>query len=75
MANLKAETEKMKSLFVEEVEALLKRSFWSSGLPLICIHNTSSRRRRQTVICGDEEENVMKRIELKRKRERKCKYS
>ena len=63
MANLKAETEKMKSLFVEEVEALLKRSFWSSGLPLICIHNTSSRRRRQTVICGDEEENVMKRIE------------
>ena len=63
MANLKAETEKMKSLLVEEVEALLKRSFWSSGLPRICIHNTSSRRRRQTVICGDEEENVMKRIE------------
>ena len=63
MVNLKAETEKMKSLFVEEVEALLKRSFWSSGLPRICIHNTSSRRRRQTVICGDEEENVTKRIE------------
>ena len=56
MANLKAETEKMKSLFVEEVEALLKRSFWSSGLSLIC--KTSSRRRRQTVICGDQEENV-----------------
>ena len=63
MVNLKAETEKMKSLFVEEVEALLKRSSWSSGLPRICIHNTSSRRRRQTVIFGDEEENVMKRIE------------